>query len=62
MRFWKSIVVFLLIIAAIIFGIRMFTPEDTWLCQDGAWKRHGNPKATMPTEVCPTKPTTNSNK
>jgi len=31
-------------------------PEDTWLCQDGQWVRHGNPGAPQPTGDCPGKP------
>jgi len=43
-----------LIIAVIltIAGLRMFTPEDEWLCADGNWTRHGNPSASRPTEEC----------
>lgn len=26
--------------------------EDTWLCQDGQWVKHGNPSAAMPVEGC----------
>lgn len=27
-------------------------PEDTWICENGAWVRHGNPKAEQPTKTC----------
>ncbi|MFA6918120.1 MAG: Gmad2 immunoglobulin-like domain-containing protein [Candidatus Gracilibacteria bacterium] len=30
----------------------VLTGEDTWLCQDGAWVKHGNPSALQPTEEC----------
>lgn len=33
--------------------IRFFGSEDTWICQDGAWIKHGQPNAPMPTEICP---------
>jgi cell wall-associated NlpC family hydrolase len=26
--------------------------EDTWLCQNGTWVKHGNPSAAMPTSGC----------
>ena len=35
-----------------LFIFRAFTPEDTWLCDDGAWVRHGNPDSDKPTELC----------
>ena len=27
--------------------------EDTWICQDGQWVKHGNPSATKPNTPCP---------
>ncbi|MFA5109032.1 MAG: DUF2178 domain-containing protein [Patescibacteria group bacterium] len=45
----------LALIVAIILAIaslRMFTPEDEWICADGNWTKHGNPSATRPTEKC----------
>ncbi|MDD5710797.1 MAG: hypothetical protein PHV43_01705 [Candidatus Colwellbacteria bacterium] len=27
-------------------------PEDTWLCENGEWIKHGNPSASMPEEEC----------
>jgi len=26
--------------------------EDTWICEDGVWVRHGNPSASRPLEGC----------
>ncbi len=26
--------------------------EDTWLCDNGQWVRHGNPSAPMPATSC----------
>ncbi|MCX6745004.1 MAG: GerMN domain-containing protein [Candidatus Parcubacteria bacterium] len=31
-----------------------FSTEDTWLCQNGVWVKHGNPNASMPTTGCGT--------
>lgn len=33
--------------------IRLSSPEDTWICQDGNWIKHGNPLSTKPTGTCP---------
>ncbi|MCX6813807.1 MAG: hypothetical protein NT078_01065, partial [Candidatus Azambacteria bacterium] len=30
--------------------------EDTWICVDGEWVKHGVPSAPMPTEPCGEKP------
>ena len=27
-------------------------PEDTWICDNGQWVKHGNPRAPMPREEC----------
>jgi hypothetical protein len=32
--------------------LRITTGEDTWICEDGQWMKHGNPNASMPTEPC----------
>lgn len=26
--------------------------EDTWICENGVWIKHGNPKVQMPTKEC----------
>ncbi len=41
-------------IAAIIAGVIMLRGnEDSWICSDGAWTKHGQPRAAMPTTPCP---------
>lgn len=60
----KKIVVVLIIIIAvgvIILGIRFLFggDEDTWLCDNGEWVKHGNPSAEKPTTPCSN--TSNSN-
>jgi len=50
----KKIVVLALIL---VFGFLFFRfvlggPEDNWVCQNGEWVKHGNPKAEKPTTVC----------
>lgn len=43
---------FLALIIAVL-GIRFLSgSEDTWLCQNGEWIKHGNPNAPQPTTVC----------
>ncbi|MBU1102648.1 GerMN domain-containing protein [Patescibacteria group bacterium] len=43
--------VLVLIVAVLL--LRLFSgDEDTWLCQNGQWVKHGNPSAPMPTASC----------
>jgi len=39
-------------IILIISGIRLWSGEDSWICQNGGWVKHGNPSAPRPTESC----------
>jgi spore germination protein GerM len=34
------------------FGIRFFSGEDNWICQNNEWVKHGNPSAAKPAESC----------
>ena len=47
-----SIVVVLLIIVAGIAVVRFSTDEDTWICKDNQWIKHGNPESPMPQTGC----------
>jgi len=38
---------------ALIFGFRFLSPEDTWICRNNQWIRHGNPTAPAPETGCP---------
>lgn len=42
------VIAFILVVAS----LRMFTPEDEWICDNGAWVKHGQPDASMPTGIC----------
>ena len=44
-----------LILLTVIIVIRLLANggEDTWICQNGEWIKHGNPSATMPSTLCP---------
>ncbi len=46
------IIIALAVLAIIFIGFRIFTPEDTWLCQNGQWVKHGNPSAPQPIQSC----------
>ena len=52
-RIFKIAIVLFLIAALWIF-LRFVIggPEDDWICVDGQWVKHGNPRAPMPTEGC----------
>jgi len=41
------------ILAVGVLGIRFLSsPEDTWLCENGEWVKHGSPSASIPKEAC----------
>jgi hypothetical protein len=49
----------LIIVAAVllvaflaILGVRFFSGEDNWVCQNGQWIKHGNPSAATPKTGC----------
>ena len=42
----------LLIAALILFGIRLFSGEDDWICQNGKWVMHGHPSFSAPAKPC----------
>jgi hypothetical protein len=47
---------FILIFGIAVLNIRLFSgPEDTWICQNGAWVMHGRPYASAPSTGCVSK-------
>lgn len=38
--------------------MRFSSPEDTWICGDNSWIKHGNPTVPMPTSGCGSSTTT----
>lgn len=46
-----AIVLLLLLFA---FAVRFIFggPEDSWICSNGDWIKHGNPLSAMPQEIC----------
>ena len=53
-RQWIGLgMILLIVVAFVIMGLRLFSGEDTWICENGQWIEHGHPSAPMPTENCP---------
>lgn len=50
----KRILLILIIggMLAVLVLLRFLTPEDTWVCDEGQWVKHGNPAASMPDGEC----------
>ncbi|MDD5152692.1 MAG: hypothetical protein PHS95_01660 [Candidatus Pacebacteria bacterium] len=42
----------IILLLAVVAIVRFWTPEDKWLCQNGAWVKHGNPEEPMPIAPC----------
>jgi len=51
--FYKALIIFVLILISIL-AIRIIIggDEDTWICENGQWIKHGNPEKPMPTVEC----------
>jgi len=45
-----GIIIFLIVV--VMLGIRFFSGEDNWICQNGEWIKHGNPSTEKPTIGC----------
>lgn len=53
MKTIKKILWVIIIIGFIILSIRFFSDdEDFWICNNGEWVKHGNPKKEMPVGNC----------
>ena len=54
----KKIFIIIFAVLALWFFIRFVIggPEDTWICRDGQWVKHGAPSASEPTEPCAEEP------
>ena len=44
--------IFVLILFLVVFGIRLFSGEDNWVCQNGSWQKHGQPSFSAPDKEC----------
>ncbi|MFH0853249.1 MAG: hypothetical protein V1853_02480 [bacterium] len=40
---------------------RIFSNEDTWICDDNIWVKHGNPTSSQPAEPCDANENSNTN-
>jgi hypothetical protein len=53
----KFIIFFLIMIVFVgsVFFLRFVIggDEDTWICQNGVWIKHGNPSKPIPSAFCP---------
>lgn len=57
LKFSKNKIIYYFLVALIIavmtvFSLRLFSGEDTWLCQNGQWVKHGQPSFPAPTTLC----------
>lgn len=50
----KKVVIILLIVIGVLFFIRFVIggPEDSWICKDGNWIKHGRPSYPKPIIPC----------
>lgn len=51
-KFLIVVIIIILLAAAIVFSLRLLTGEDSWICVNGEWVKHGNPSAPMPNSGC----------
>lgn len=47
-----TVLVFILFFVMAVISLRVFSGEDNWICQDGAWQKHGNPDFAAPLTEC----------
>lgn len=45
-------VAILIVVLFTLFGLRLFSGEDNWVCQNGAWEKHGQPDFSKPITEC----------
>lgn len=49
----RKIIILIIAVIVVLFGWLLIRgPEDTWICENGQWVKHGNPSSSMPTEPC----------
>lgn len=51
-KFFWAIIILLVLVFALLGILALRGDEDTWLCDQGQWVRHGNPVAHQPVEPC----------
>jgi hypothetical protein len=52
----KFIILFwvIVLILAVVVGLRFLSPEDDWICANNEWVKHGQPESPQPTTGCGT--------
>lgn len=51
----KTIAVLVIIVVVVIFIIvtaKFLSKEDSWICSNGKWIKHGNPNVPAPNDFC----------
>ena len=52
-KYWiYFLIALILAFLFIVSTLRLFSGEDGWLCENGAWQKHGQPRAEMPESIC----------
>lgn len=41
-----------IVFLGLLFVVRLISPEDTWICVDNNWVKHGNPSSPKPANGC----------
>ena len=52
-KFVYVVIGFVVLLFVIVVGLRLLSGEDSWMCQDGQWVKHGEPSVQMPAAECP---------
>lgn len=48
------VIIFVVVVSGgFILGAKFLSGEDTWICENNQWVKHGNPSSSMPTDPCP---------
>jgi len=47
-----SVIIVLAVLAGVALALRFLTPEDSWICENNVWVKHGNPASAAPTAGC----------
>lgn len=48
----KSKIILIIAFIFVIIFVILRIEEDTWICQDGQWEKHGMPSVSMPEHEC----------
>ncbi|MFA5211615.1 MAG: DUF2178 domain-containing protein [Patescibacteria group bacterium] len=51
-KYINFVIYFFIVLLIILFGLRLFSGEDNWVCQNGKWVKHGNPDFAAPLIEC----------